>query len=336
MGVFRNSALFSVALLTLAWLFFGTAGLFTASILAILEVSLSFDNAVVNAKVLTKMSVIWRKRFLIWGMLIAVGGMRLYFPVLIVSIISGLGQWDVATLAVNNPEKYAHYLHECHTAVNAFGGMFLGMVFLKWVCNSAKDVHWLGPIEVYLAKAGKVENFAAIAALAILYGTYRLVSPEHAVQTLVAGLFGIMLHLAVDGLVGLFEADEEPGYGDVAKGGFMSFMYLEILDASFSFDGVIGAFALTNVVALITIGLAIGALWVRSLTIWMVEKGILDEFRYLDHGAHWAIGALWAIMLIGIEVPVSEWLTGCLGAGLIFLAVGSSVLYNRKQVVQPA
>ena len=81
------------------------------------------------------------------------------------------------------------------------------------------------------------------------------------------------------------------------KAAFFMFLYLEVLDASFSFDGVIGAFAITNDIVLMALGLGIGAMYVRSLTVYLVRQGTLDDYVYLEHGAHYAIGALAVILL---------------------------------------
>ena len=102
-----------------------------------------------------------------------------------------------------------------------------------------------------------------------------------------------------------------------------------MLDASFSFDGVIGAFALTNNLMLIAIGLGIGAMYVRSMTIMLVEKETLSAFRFLENGAFWSILALSLIMFAQSLVHVSEVLTGLLGAGIIALSLISSLRFNR-------
>ena len=109
----------------------------------------------------------------------------------------------------------------------------------------------------------------------------------------------------------------------------MSFLYLEVLDASFSFDGVIGAFAITQDVVIIMLGLAIGAMFVRSLTVFLVRQGTLDEYVFLEHGAHYAIGTLAAIMLISMTHEIPEVVTGLVGAALIGLSVYSSVQYRK-------
>lgn len=107
-------------------------------------------------------------------------------------------------------------------------------------------------------------------------------------------------------------------------------MYLELIDASFSLDGVLGAFALSKDIIIISIGLAIGAMFVRSLTVMLVEKKTLAQFLYLEHGAHWAIGALAIIMLISTEIEVPEVVTGLIGLVFIVLSLVSSILHNKS------
>ena len=103
------------------------------------------------------------------------------------------------------------------------------------------------------------------------------------------------------------------------------------MDASFSFDGVIGAFAITNDVVIIMLGLAIGAMFVRSMTIFLVEKGTLDEFVYLEHGAHYAIGALAIIMLLSMKFHIPEIVTGLIGIAFIVASVIASIQYRRNE-----
>ena len=137
------------------------------------------------------------------------------------------------------------------------------------------------------------------------------------------------------------EIDEEGNAGahdasgastGVIKAGLGGFIYLEVLDASFSFDGVIGAFAITSDVVIIMLGLAIGAMFVRSMTIYLVEKGTLDAYIFLEHGAHYAIGALAFIMLAsGTGVHVPEVVTGLIGVAFIVWAVIASIQYSKRQ-----
>lgn len=101
------------------------------------------------------------------------------------------------------------------------------------------------------------------------------------------------------------------------------------MDASFSFDGVIGAFALSTNLFIIALGLGIGAMFVRSLTIMLVKKSTMAEYRYLEHGAFWAILALAVMMFISVRVDIPEVITGLIGAGLIGIALLSSLRWNK-------
>ncbi len=325
--------------------FGGPATAFTVLVLGVLEVSLSFDNAVVNAKVLNRMHPIWQKLFLTVGILIAVVGMRLLLPILIVSVTTGESLTSVVHLALNDATRYGEELANAEHAIYAFGGTFLLMIFLDFVLDPERDVVWLTPVEKPLQLLGKLDQLSVVVALGGLYLMYALTAPEEHVTVLVAGIAGLLAYLLVNGLDGLFEASmeerEESGrIGDgssggmtraVFKAGIFSFLYLEVLDASFSFDGVIGAFAISNDVLVIALGLGIGAFWIRSLTLYLVRAGTLSEYVYLEHGAHWAIGLLAVIMLISVHLRVPEVVTGLTGVGFIVAALVSSVLERRRR-----
>lgn len=307
-------------------------------ILAVLEVSLSFDNAVVNATVLEDMEEKWRKRFLTWGMLIAVFGMRIVFPVVIVAVVAGIGPIAAFNMAVTNPEEYSSTLISAHTAISGFGGAFLMMVGLKYFFDAEKDVHWVHAIEEPLAKLGKIEEAEIGFTLLSLWIVSTFLSDDGALSFMVAGVAGIITYVAVDSLGSFMEEHEEEAAekrhsttAAAAKGGFAMFLYLELLDASFSFDGVIGAFAVTTNIFIIAIGLGIGAMFVRSLTIMLVEKGTLNEYRYLEHGAFYAIFALASIMFAKTFVHIPELITGLIGAGFIILAVISSIWHKEEK-----
>lgn len=312
----------------------GLAALFLCLILSIMEVSLSFDNAVVNASVLKDMSAIWRQIFLTIGILIAVFGMRLFFPIVIVAAATGLDMSEVTDMALSDPDEYAKHLLANNAAIAAFGGMFLLLVFLSFLFNAAKELHWLGVVEEKLARLGKVDSFSIMVALVTLFSLQHFLPIDDATRMTVmtAGLAGVILHVAVSSLDSLFESEEE---GEVAvetakRSGIAGFLYLEVLDASFSFDGVIGAFAITRDVVIIMLGLAIGAMFVRSMTVHLVKKGTLDEYVFLAHGAHYAIGALAAIMLASIVYHVPEVITGLIGVAFIVLSLISSIRYKRR------
>lgn len=306
-------------------------GLITCAILAVLEVSISFDNAVVNATVLKKMTPLWVHRFLTWGMLIAVFGMRLIFPLVIVAVVAHLNPWEALKLAALSPDEYAKLMTSVHHEVAAFGGSFLLLVALKYFFDIEKEVHWIKVIEAPLVKMGKLEAVEVGVTLIVIYVMSRLVGSDQALPFIYSGLAGVITFLAVDGLGTFLQAPEE-AMKDLHKASAGMFLYLEVLDASFSFDGVIGAFAITNNLFIIAIGLGIGAMFVRSLTIMMVEKGTLDAYEFLEHGAFYAVAALALIMFLGTIVHIPEILTGLIGAAFIGFSVYSSIRKKRASV----
>lgn len=346
---------FGVTILALAatGIIGGPEALALVAILAVLEVSLSFDNAVVNATVLVRMSEFWQRIFLTVGILIAVFGMRLIFPIILVSLTAKIGPIEAVRLAleggdVDTPGTYGYLLEHAHPSIAAFGGMFLMMLFLDFVFEE-RDRTWLSFIERPLARVGKLDALTSIAALVILLLASRLFAGDRAETVLLSGVLGVITYLAVSGLGELFEnagemdevlasADEEdnaprtPGVARLAvgKAAFFLFLYLEVLDASFSFDGVVGAFAISQNLFIIATGLGIGAMYVRSITIYLVRKGTLSEYVFLEHGAHWAIGALATILLVSIKHEVPELITGLVGVGFIGAALVSSILLKRR------
>jgi hypothetical protein len=310
-------------------------GFWIAGVLAIMEVSLSFDNAVVNASVLRTWNAFWQKLFLTVGIVVAVFGMRLLFPLLIVSVATGLGLLDVWNMATANPAEYARHLTDKHAEVAAFGGAFLLLVFLNFLFDDEKELHWLGWIEAKLGKHGN-EAFAVLLALLAVFGCVALMPEARKFGVLTAGVVGVAVYLAVNWLSGLLEEEEsDPNIGKmIARGSIGGFLYLEVLDASFSFDGVIGAFAITNDVVIIMLGLAIGAMFVRSMTVFLVHKGTLEEFVFLEHGAHYAIGILAVIMLLSVEYHIPEWFTGLSGVAFILVSLWSSMRYKRDHAAE--
>nr|WP_223244192.1 DUF475 domain-containing protein [Streptomyces sp. CBMA156] len=332
-----------------AGLLWGAQGFGIVLILSILEISLSFDNAVVNATVLKRMNPYWQKIFLTVGVLIAVFGMRLVFPLLVVGLTAKLNPATVIDLALHSDKThdgltYGQYLEAANPAIAAFGGVFLLMIFLDFIFEE-KDYNWLAWIERPLEKVGKLEAFSSVVALVSLLLAANFFAEEHAETVLLAGVLGLVTYLTVNGLSSIFEsgleaeeereeAAEKSGKSIVQVGGkaaFFLFLYLEVLDASFSFDGVVGAFAISSDIFMITLGLGIGAMYIRSLTVFLVRKGTLDDYVYLEHGAHYAIGALAAILLVGIKYHIPEIVTGLIGVAFIGLALGSSILRNRRE-----
>lgn len=313
----------------------GFTCVFIASVLAILEISLSFDNAVVNAMKLEKMSEKWRHRFITWGILIAVFGMRFLFPLLIVSIFAKLNILSVLDMALHNVDKYTYYLTQAHAPIVAFGGAFLLMLFMSYFTNENKKIHWLSPIEPALQKANKINGICVMVTLFCLGITLNILPLAQRISVLFSGLAGIVIYLGIDKLAKWLEQRQEERAklcADTIKcSGFVGFMYLELIDASFSLDGVLGAFALSQDIIIITLGLFIGAMFVRSLTIMLVEKKTLAKYLYLEHGAHWAIGALAILMFISAFHEIPEVVTGLLGLIFILSAFISSLIHNQKE-----
>ena len=295
----------------------GLAAFFLALLLSILEITLSFDNAVVNAKVLAQMTPVWQKRFLTWGILLAVFGTRLVLPAVIVSIAAGILPWDAFSLAFNDPAAYGSLLDHASHAINAFGGVFLLMVSLHYFFNTAKSVHWIAAIEARLARWGRIEAVELAIALAVLL-LLSYFSGEQA-SVLFAGCIGLLTFVVMQGITSSIETGR-----NVAAAGASLFVYLNVLDSAFSLDGVVGAFALTTDILIIFVGLGIGAYFVRSITVYLVRQKTLDALRYLEHGAHWAILGLGLSMLLGILIHVPEAITGLIGLVFVSFAYYSS------------
>ncbi|MFC8934016.1 DUF475 domain-containing protein [Rhodococcus sp. NPDC057135] len=355
--IFGLSIAISIIAMIVAFIYGGPEALFLVIILSILEISLSFDNAVINATVLRRMSDFWQKIFLTIGIVIAVFGMRLVFPLVIVWAASGLGPVAALDLALNPPADDAAYfangepsyetiLTDAHPQIAAFGGMFLLMLFLGFIFEE-REITWLSWLEKPLARIGKLDQLSVVVAGIVLVLSGSFLAADDKVSTvMISGVLGMITYIAVNGLGELFNLPEEGEEGEevttksggptefakaTGKAGFFLFLYLEVLDASFSFDGVIGAFAITADPIIIALGLGfVGAMFVRSITVFLVRKGTLSDYVYLEHGAHWAIGALAVILMVSIGVHINEIITGLVGVFLIGAAFISSLIRNKR------
>lgn len=321
---FYSSMVVTVIGLAIAFYVGGFYALYITALLAVLEVSLSFDNAVVNAKVLETMEPKWQKRFITFGIPIAVFGMRLVFPIVIVAMAGHLGVIETFNLALHEPVKYQHTLESVETLIYAFGGSFLLMVFLDFIFDVDREEKWIEIIEnsTVLNKAGSINNIEMIIATAIGLGLVYETSNSGIALAYFGGMF---LHSLIASLDDLLSTDG-------IRSGIMGFLYLEMLDASFSFDGVIGAFALSSNIFIIMIGLGIGAMFVRNLTLLFIEKKTLTEYRYLEHGAHYAILALALVMFGKMFIHINEILVGTIGVAFIGIATYHSIVANRKEL----
>ncbi|MEC3958173.1 DUF475 domain-containing protein [Nocardia sp. CDC153] len=353
MRIFGLSIVVTVLALIAALVYGGPTALLLCAILGVLEVSLSFDNAVINASILQRMSEFWQRIFLTVGVVIAVFGMRLVFPLAIVWITAGLSPTRAFDLAMNPPAdgaltfpdgspSYEKLLTDAHPQIAAFGGAFLLLLFFNFILEE-HEVTWLGWLERPLQRLGKLDMLAVVLTLGgIVLAAEFIAADDDRGTVLLAGILGVMTYILVDGLGSLFHAEEHAEEQAAAgpsgivkaagKAAFFLFLYLEVLDASFSFDGVIGAFAITSDPILIALGLGlIGAMFVRSITVYLVRKGTLSEYVYLEHGAFWAIGALAVILLVTIGVHVNEVVSGLVGVAFIGAAFVTSVIRNRRE-----
>ena len=320
------------------WLGFRTTGTFAGAmsffligcILAVLEISLSFDNAIVNANVLKTMTPEWQRRFLTWGILIAVFGMRIIFPLAVVVVAANIGPVSAVVLAATEPQEYARIMEEAHIGITAFGGTFLMMVALNYFMDQSKDVDWIKSIECHLRSLASIRGLEIAVVLFAALMLASALPPHEGATFLFAAVCGLVTFLAVELVAHFLDAEKEV-QAAAAKGGFGAFLYLEVLDASFSFDGVIGAFALTQNLFLIAVGLGIGAFYVRSMTIMLVERNTLAEFRYLEHGAFYSVLALAIIMYTQSLLHVPELITGLIGAALISMSLFASIRHNKLE-----
>jgi len=339
---YKGSLIFTIICLGLAaWYGMVSAGnmmgiaevLWIVVILSVLEVSLSYDNAVVNASVLKEMDEVWQKRFLTWGIAFAVFGMRIVFPLAIVAIAASIGPMQALDLSLNNPAEYERLVNSAHIGIAGFGGAFLAMVGMKFFFDADKDVHWISSIERALAKVSALPAVEIALLLLTMWGISTFLPVEEAHTFIIAGMLGLVTFIAVEAVSHWLEMREEAARlsGAVVRSGLGGFLYLNILDASFSFDGVIGAFALSNNMIVIALGLSIGAMFVRSMTVHLVKQGTLAEYRYLEHGAFWAIVVLGGIMLVSAVVHIPETITGLIGAILIGLSFWWSVRHARAE-----
>ena len=332
---FTPSIFLTLAAIIAAYYYLGIDAAISTVILISIEVAFSFDNAVINAKVLDRLSRFWQQLFLTVGMLIAIVGMRFIFPIVIVMVTSGQSWSAVIDDALNNPAEYAKHLQEAHPTISAFGGAFLMTLTAYFFLDTARKELWLKKIERNIQKFGGNIWLPPLLVLLIVIGAGFLVPSNEQIKVWQAGAAGVIVYtlikLFIDALGKVAKLDGAAKY--TGWGAFGAFIYLEILDASFSFDGVLGAFAITDKVLIIALGLGVGAIWVRSLTIYMVRHGILKSYKYLEHGAHYAIFFLALALFAGLFLHVPEVVTGIAGIGVILASFFSSLEARKKSAI---
>ncbi len=338
MKYFRGSFLFAAIVLAAVYISTGSVELLLAAFtLSLVEISVSFDNAAVNAKIIHNMSPFWKKMFLTVGILIAVVGMRFYLPIQIVSLLAGIGLGESFQLATRAPSEFAKVLFDSKAMVAGAGGSFLMLVALDYFMDIEKDNHWFDALEDLFAKMGGLDKIQIliVGLGAYIFSTYL---GDKGPQFFTASLIGIAVYIAIGVVKSIMEKIDEhmaAKAGVVAKAGFGSFLYLEVLDASFSFDGVIAAFAITDHIFVIAAGLGIGAYFVRSITIYLDEKGALQEYKYLEPGAFYAIIGLSLFMWFGTIYEIHEWIIAVYSVAVLGAAFAHSLYENRKDETEP-
>ena len=326
--IYAFATVISILLIAFVGFKAGIGALVLVLVLAALEITFSVDNAVVNTRILEKMSAGWQQAFLTVGIVVAVFGVRIILPLAIVAGLAGMSMPEVWDLALNNPAEYGNQLEAAHPVIAAFGGVFLMMIFLDFFFKDRK-IKWLKTLETILVKAGKLQNLSIILACTLLLTFTSFLPSEEHLDVMTAGFFGLLTYLVIVSFDTILqhagvEKNLSNGVSNTFKAGLIGFIYLLIVDASFSLDGVIGAFAITDQILLIATGLGIGALYVRVMTVHMLRNGVLEQYRYLEHGAHYAIGVLALLMLISLKIEVSEFVTGLAGILFVATALGHS------------
>ena len=325
MKYFYSSFVMTALGLLIAFFIGGVQSLLVCLLLGLLELSLSIDNAVVNAKVLDSIDEKWCWRFFYFGLPIAVFGLRFFFPLALVALATSHGIGDTLHLALYDRDLYHSALEAHEEKIYAFGSGFLLVVFLGFIFDKERDLSWIHVIEdslviarlkrlpIWLASIVVVAIFVIVSlGVTMLFGDFRWAMVIW--YFIVAALLCVAIKLL----------DSKLGTEGV-RNGLFGFVYLELIDASFSFDGVLGAFALSNDIVLIMIGLGLGAVFVRSITLYLVAGRTLQKLAYLEHGAHYAIFVLAILLFLRVLVEVNEVVTGLLGMCFIAASVVCSL-----------
>ncbi len=258
--------------------------------LIVFEIISSIDNAIVNAHVLKTMPEKFRKFFLLWGMFFAVFVVRGILPFLIVWMVNpALSIAQVWTFVFSNDPQILAYVEQTRPILMIGGGVYLFFIFLSWLFLEEKKYAFF--VEHFIHR--RSAWFYAISSIfltTIVYVTLKI-NPVLAFSAMI----GSTAFFITDGFKKNAE-EQEKNLASSNMSAWSKIMYLEVLDASFSIDGVIGAFAFTVSVPLILLGNGIGAFVVRELT--LRGMGVITRLAYLKNGAMYSVGVLGAIMVL--------------------------------------
>lgn len=266
--------------------------------LSLFEIISSFDNAIVNAHVLKTLPERFRKIFLFWGLLIAVFVLRGVLPFIIVWLANpSLGIGELFSFVFSGSEEVAQSIEHSKPFLLLGGGVYLFLVFLSWLFLEEKKYAYL--VEHFIHRQSVW--FYAITSIFFTGIIYLAIKVDPFLA--LAAAIGSMAFFVTDGFKKNAEAKEKELL-DPHMSAWSKILYLEVLDASFSIDGVVGAFAFTTSVLLILIGNGIGAFVIREFTV--RGMGLISRFAYLKNGAMYSIGMLGTIMMLesfGEEYP---------------------------------
>lgn len=267
--------------------------------LTLFEVVNSVDNAIINAHVLRTMNEKWKKRFLYFGILTSVLLVRLILPLVIVWLaVPGISFTEIMKIFTGNSSIAVDAIEHQKPVLLIFGGMFLLLLYFQWLFMERKQPLFFH--ERILKEHHDVWFFAFAAATLVVI----LFLARNNPSMMLAAAVGSAVFFVVYGLKETAERQEtklmKKGISDASK-----FFYLEVLDATFSFDGVVGAFAFTTNLLYIVIGLGIGALVLRQLTLLGINK--IAKYIWLKNGAMTAMGLLSIFMILesfSVELPI--------------------------------
>ena len=286
--------------------------------LALFEVISSVDNAIINAHVLKTLPEKYKKFFLVWGLLIAMFLVRGVLPFIIVWLANpSLSFFDVVSFVFHPTDQIQAYVEQSQALLLLAGGVYLFMVFLGWLFMEEKKYAFL--VEEFVHKQSIW--FYAVASLFFVVVVYFSVKVNPILA--LSSAIGSTAFFITDGFKKNAETKEKELLSEHVSA-ISKILYLEILDATFSIDGVIGAFAFTIFVPLIFLGNGLGAYIVRELTVRGTE--VISKFAYLKNGAMYSIGVLGGMMVFeafGHDFPF--WLAPLNTLVLLVIFMGLSV-----------
>ena len=294
--------------------------------LALFEIVSSIDNAVINAEILDTMSARGRKWFMLWGFLFAVFVVRGLLPwVIIWASNPTLGAWGALTAAFSSDPMVAESIARSSPMLLAGGGIFLVFLFLHWLFLEKKNVGLR--IEHFFLRNGVWFYATASITLAVVVWYAQHHNPLMAFGAVIGSTAFFITHGFKENAE---KAEASLLHGDKHRSDLSKILYLEIIDTTFSIDGILGAFAFTLSVPFILIGNGIGAFVLRELTVKNIDR--IKKYAYLKNGAMYAIGALSIIMLVdAFGTPLPEWLSPV----VMVVIVGYFFVKSKKVITIP-